>query len=174
MLQPWLVREREQPSYRHTCARGAVQRYLSALNRVREATIAKPNPGESPEIGSDRDVDFSASRRLEANLDVIGTQQKPPIPWTAVALWDAAKIETNDETLRRYLGRTDLPSHPPTAAFSDRGRRDRSDLVPSSDPTRSSSQRSAENPRQLVSIGRDDPGPWVSPRCARHRPAPAV
>jgi hypothetical protein len=48
---------------------------------VREATGAKPNPGESPEIDSDRDVDFSASRKLKTNLDVVGTQDEPPIPW---------------------------------------------------------------------------------------------
>src|SRR6266851_337518 len=117
MLDPWLVRESEQPSYRHTCARGAAECDLSTLNRVREATVAKPNLGESPEIGGDRDVDFSASRRLETNLDVIGTQNEPPIPWTAITLGDAAKIETNDEALRRYLGRTDLPSHAPQQHF---------------------------------------------------------
>src|SRR5229473_3157744 len=117
MLDPWLVRESEQPSYRHTCARGAAECDLSTLNRVREATVAKPNPGESPEIGGDRDVDFSASGRLETHLDVIGTQNEPPIPWTAIALGDAAKIETNDEALRRYLGKTDLPSHPPQEHF---------------------------------------------------------
>jgi hypothetical protein len=55
--------------------------------------------------------------RLEANLDVVGTQNEPPISRTAIGFRDSTEIETNDETLRRDFAWTDLAPYPPQEHF---------------------------------------------------------
>jgi hypothetical protein len=93
-----------------------MQQELS-FDRVDKSAIAKPHLGEALEIGGDDNIDIAAGRRLVANLDIVGAQNQPPVPWAAIRFRDPAEIETNDKALHGYFGRTDLPSHPPEQHF---------------------------------------------------------
>ena len=90
-----------------------MQRDLATLNRPGKSAIAEPHLSEHPEISGDDEIDVSPGRSLEANLDVVCTQNQPPVPRAAIGFWEAAEIKTNDKALRRYLGRTYLASYPP-------------------------------------------------------------
>src|SRR5262245_6412147 len=85
---------------------------LSALNRCGKANVAKPDLRKGHQIGCDDDIDISGGC-FEANLNILWTHYEPPIARAAITLGNAAEVETNDETLRRYFPWIDLPSHAP-------------------------------------------------------------
>src|SRR5258708_39901021 len=116
VLELWLVGEREQAT---RCGDGfhrAMQRNSSALERGFESGIAEPHPGEGLKMGGDDDVDVPVGS-LEAYLDIVGPQHQPPVARAAIGFGHATEIEANDEALRGYLRRIDLPAHSPDQHF---------------------------------------------------------
>src|SRR5262245_2800906 len=89
-----------------------MQRNLPALDRSSKANVAKPDFRERHQISSDDDIDISGGC-LEANLDIVGSHNKPPVARAAITLGYTSEIEANNEPLHRYFRGIDLPAHAP-------------------------------------------------------------
>src|SRR5438477_5417362 len=89
-----------------------MQRDFSTLDRTNKPAIAEPHFGKGRKGSGNDDIDIPGGS-FEADLDIIGPQYQPPVARAVTGLRYAAKIETNDETLRRYLRRIDLPPDSP-------------------------------------------------------------
>jgi hypothetical protein len=93
VFEHWLIGQREQTTRRRHCTARTMQRNPPVIDSIGEATITKPHLGEGAEIGGDDDIDLSARRSFKANLNIVGSQNQPPIPRAAAGFRNAAEVE---------------------------------------------------------------------------------
>src|SRR5216683_7320537 len=111
-----LISQFQHPDHSSNCRLGAAERDEPSREGVFETAIAGPDLCKGGQVGLDHDVAI-LPRILQANLDLIFSDQQPPMARIAAALGDAPEIEVQDKFLRRNILAIDVLAYAPYQQF---------------------------------------------------------